>query len=313
MIAGIVVWGPFKNSQILGIVSPLSDEPGIGGVQYRVIFDKKTRDHYPPNEYFPTSLEPIFTGIDIETKAYAVMDRGEKKLLAGKHITQELPIASTAKIMTAVVALEKGSLSDELTVSSYTASIGEASMGLTAGEIVRVEDLLYGLMLPSGNDAAEALAEGLGPGRFAFISAMNEKAQSLGLYDTYFFNTTGLDGVTLESTTFSTALDLLALTNYALNNPVFAEIVSSHYHEVPYSEGKHKAFYMENILQLERSYPGIKGVKPGITDFAGETLVSYAENGGKELIIVLLGSHNTRDNVVKLYDYIYDELGISVR
>lgn len=185
-------------------------------------------------------------------------------------------------------------------------------MGLTAGEIVTVEELLYGIMLPSGNDAAEVLAEGATSGRTSFIIKMNETAQRLGLYDTFYFNPTGLDGETLEATSFSTALDLLALTNYALTNTTFAEVAATYYKEFPYEEGRHKAFYLYNILQLDRAYPGLKGVKPGNTEFALETLVSYAVNGNRELIVVLLGTENSRDEVIKLYDFIYQQLGISV-
>lgn len=313
LIGGCVFWYLTQQQNVLGVVSPLADDFAKSQVQYREIFDRTTTQSYPPNQYFPSSIEPLYSDLlDIKAQTYAVMDRTSGELLFAKNVTQELPIASVAKIMTAVVALEKADLDLELKVSSAAASIGEAVMGLTTGEQVRVEDLLYGLILPSGNDAAETLAEGLG-GRTAFIINMNEKAQSLGLFDTYFFNPSGLDGDTIETTTFSTALDLLALTNYALNNPTFARIVSTYYKEIPYKEGKHKAFYLTNILQLDRSYPGIKGVKPGVTDFAGETLVSYAENGGRKLIVVLLGTQNSRDEVVKLYDYVYGKLGIVIQ
>lgn len=301
------------RENVLGLISPLADDYAKSATQYRFIFDQTTTNVYPPNEYFPRSTTPKFTEIpDIKADGFAVMERKSKELLLAKNITVEHPIASVAKIMTALVALESADLGDELKVSQHAADIGEAEMGLSAGELVTVEELLYGLMLPSGNDAAETLAEGLGSGRTSFLIAMNEKAKTLGLYDTYFFNSTGLDGDTRETSSFSTALDLLALTNYALNNRHFAEIVSTYYKEIPYKEGKHKAFYLYNILQLDRNYPGIKGVKPGNTDFAKETLVSYAQNGGMELIMVLLGTENSRDEVVKLYDNIYKKLGITI-
>ena len=300
------------NTNVLGVVSPLAEDVLQTEGQLRVIFDRKTTQTYPPNAYFPKSLESKYhETIDINSQAYAVMDRDSGELLFGKNITAESPIASVTKIMTAVVALEQAALDVEIKVSSAAASIGEAEMGLTPGERVNVEELLYGLLLPSGNDAAEALAEGVG-GRTSFMIRMNEKAQSLGLYDTFFFNPSGLDGETRATTNFSTALDLLALTNYALSNPTFARIVSTYYKEIPYKEGRHKAFYLNNILQLDRSYPGIKGVKPGVTDFAGETLVSYAENGGRKLIVVLLNTQNSRDEVVKLYDYVFPKLGVKI-
>lgn len=302
----------YGQHKVLGVVSPLSDDYQESVEQYRFIFDRSTTQNYPPNKYFPLYLQPKFTQtLDINAAAFAVMDRQNGELLLSKNLTKELPIASITKIMTALVALENGSLQTELKVSSAAASIGEAHMGLTSGEVLTVHELLYGLMLPSGNDAAEALAEGLG-GRTAFIISMNEKAKSLGLFDTYFFNPSGLDGETKETSSFSTCLDLLGLTNYALENQEFAQIVSTYYKDIPYKPGKHKAFFFYNILQLDRSYPGIKGVKPGNTDFAGETLVSYAENGGKQIIVVLLGATNSRDEVIKIYDYIFSKLGVIV-
>lgn len=303
----------YLEQNVLGVISPLAEDTLKNSEQYRFIFDRTTTANYPPNEYFPKSLQPRLTDIpEINAKAYCVMERGGNELLLGRNLTQELPIASVTKIMTALVALESGDLNREIRISSAAASIGEAVMGLTAGETLTIEELLYGLLLPSGNDAAEALAEGVGEGRTSFIISMNDKARSLGLFDTYFFNPTGLDGQTRETTSFSTCLDLLALTNYALKNATFADMVSTHNKEIPYKEGKHKAFYLYNILELDRSYPGIKGVKPGITNFASETLVSYAENGGQKMIVVLLGTRNSRDEVVKLYDLIFEQLGTKI-
>lgn len=194
-------------------------------------------------------------------------------------------------------------------------------MGLSAGERLNGEELLYGLMLPSGNDAAETLAEGIGikfamennlevdrvKGRNWFVSEMNRKAQSLGLYDTFFFNPTGLDEESRESSSFSTALDLLALTNYALSNPTFAKIAATRSYQMPFKEGFHKAIYLENILQMDKSFPGIKGVKPGNSVFARETLVSYADLDGRKIIVILLGSRYTKDDVVKIYKRVFGE------
>jgi len=313
-VAVVALAGKQLENPVLGIISPLSDDERLIAIQKQEVLDKKTVDAYPANEYFPSSLSPRFTDMpEIKATAYAVMDRTSRELLVAKNLTLEHPIASVTKIMTAVVALDAADLDLELRVSSPAAEIGEASMGLTSGELVTVHELLYGLLLPSGNDAAETLAEGLVGGRTNFLRAMNEKATALGLFDTYFFNPSGLDGDTRETTTFSTPLDLLALTNYALTNPTLAEIVATRYKEIPYVESKHKTFYLNNILQLDASYPGVKGVKPGITDFAGETLVSYAENGDTQIIIVLLGTQYSRDEVIKLYDYVFAKLGVKVR
>lgn len=309
LIGSGIIYYQYK-SQVLGVVSPLGENPT--SQWQRFIFDSITTKHYPPNEFFPKSLIPKFRDeIEVSSFAYAAMERSNGELLLAKNLTQKMPIASVTKIMTAILALEKANLDVDLQVSSAAATIGEAEMGLTSGEHVRVEDLLYGLMLPSGNDAAEVLAEGLG-GRDVFIDGMNRKAKSLGMADTQYFNPTGLDGADQQHTSYATGLDLLALTNYALQNEKFARIVSTYYKEVPYVAGKHKAYFLYNILQLDRAYPGIKGVKPGVTDFAGETLVSYAENSGKQIILVLLGSEQSRDDAVKIYDYIFPKLGVKI-
>lgn len=294
-----------------GLVSPIISEPPISDLFKVGIYDQikkeKTTDNYPPNKYFPKNLKPAYTtDLDLKAKSYAVMDRDTGKLLMAKDVTAEKQIASLTKIMTALVALEKEQLDREIIVSKKAAEIGESVMGLTIGERYTVEELLYGLLLVSGNDAAEALADSLGRGRFWFIEEMNKKAVGLGLKDTYFVNPTGLDGETRETSSFSTALDLLGLTNYALNNKQFAEIVSTKYHTIFYKQDFHKQIFLENILNFDRTYPGIKGVKTGNTDFAGQTLVSYAEYEGRRIIVVLLDSTATRDDAIKIYKYIFE-------
>jgi len=287
---------------------------------YQNVLKHKTLDFFPGYNFFPKNKEPVFADdFGISAKAYAVMDRDKNELLYGKNLTLELPIASITKIATALVALENAQLEDIFTVSSEAVKVGEASMFLSAGERLSLEELLYGLMLPSGNDAAETLAEGVGinylkknnfevdrkMGRAWFIDEMNRKAQSLGMYDTYFFNPTGLDGETLAETSFSTAFDLLALTNYALENSIFAKIAQTKKIYFPKKEGFHKEFYLENILQFDKSFKGIKGVKPGNSIFAKETLVSYAEWEGRRIILVILGSNFTKDDAVRIYKRIF--------
>lgn len=272
---------------------------------------------YPPNEYFPSTMEPVYDDdLDLTAQGYAVMDRDTGELLLARNLTEERLIASVAKIMTAVVALEQFPLEAQLQVGNRAAHAGEAFMGLSEGETLTVEELLYGMMLPSGNDAAETLAEGLRPSdpstavdiaqrrRDWFLEQMNTKAHNLGMYDTYFFNPTGLDGDTVEASSFSTPLDLLALANYALNNKTFAQIAATKEYIVRYEAGKHKAFYLYNILEFDRTYPGIRGIKPGETGFAEETLVSYLDHDDRHIIVVLLESTATKDDAVKVYQFL---------
>lgn len=311
LVVGLFSLRDSDSHDILGILTPLGDVDTRLNDQLKQVEQKKSLENLPLDNYFPKNTKPTFElDFEINAKAYAVMERGSGELLLAKNLTKELPIASVTKIMTALVAIDHSDLDIELTVDLAAAKIGEATMGLSAGELVSVEKLLYGLMLPSGNDAAETLAQGLQGGRTNFLFMMNQKAQSLGMFDTFYVNPSGLDGKTLAETSYSTVFDQLALTNYALTKDKFAQIVSTYYKEFPYEEGKHKAFYLYNILQLDRSYPGIKGVKPGTTDFAQETLVSYAERDGKQVIVVLLGTQNSRDEVVKVYDWVFAKLGV---
>ena len=301
---------------------------------------KKTTDNYPPSTYFPTSLSPRFEGAadaiyalhryktgGVTAVAYAAMDRDTGELLVAQNITELRPIASVTKTMTAIVANEAAKRDSRFIVSQSAVDKGEATMGLTVGESVSIEELLYGMMLPSGNDAAETLAEGVFytesllpfsddvarmKSRATFISRMNQKASDIGMSDTFFANPTGLDEDSFETSSHSTALDLLALGTYYLENPYLADIASTKDIEIPYQEGHHKAFYLSNLLRMDDSYPGIRGIKPGNTEYAGETLISYAENGGKRIVLVLLGSSASKDDAIKLYDYIFKQLGVHI-
>ncbi len=322
-------------------VSPVSEKTSSPSSSIAIVQKKKsTTDQYPPSQYFPRSLMPTFPDAEVEIKkatpldprgitaiAWAAMDRETGQLLVGKNLTAKRPLASVTKAMTALIAQENAPLTKMLAVSDTATKAGEAVMGLTSGERITVEDLLYGIILPSGNDAAETLAEGIflkrdqggsseeesrQKARATFIASMNKKATEIGMNDTFFINPTGLDGETIEESSYSTPLDLLGLGNYFLRNSSLSTIASTQEMVIPYKEHYHKAFFLYNILQFKRAYPGILGIKPGITDFAGETLLSYAENGGKKIILVLLGSTATKDDAVKIYDYIFKKLGVTV-
>lgn len=304
----------FLSPQGTGIPKPTVDP------LYEKILKSHTTDHYPPNNLFPVNLTPKFNeSLNITADAYAVVDRDSREILYAENLTQRLPIASLTKVMTVLVALENAPLDLTIKVPYTAAKIGEASMGLTSGEKLTLNELLYGAMLPSGNDAAESIAIGVGKyqkgisqedvdgggGRELFLAKMNAKAQENGMMDTYFFNPTGLDGESKDKTSFSTALDLLALAHMALQNPKLAEIAQTKYMDFPYKEGYHKAFYLVNILALSDSFGGIKGIKPGSSNFARETLMSYIERGGKRLIVVILGSDHTKDDVLVIYKKIF--------
>lgn len=229
------------------------------------------------------------------------------KVLFAKDPNKRLPMASLTKIMTAIIALEHP-LADDMYVVHSKDLVGEDSMGLSAGETLTLSDLLYGLVLHSGNDAAETLADNFPGGRKAFIQAMNEKAKSLGLSNTHFTNPTGLEG---DGDQYTTAKDLLVITRYALSHfPLFGTVVATFDYTIP-ATSTHKAYLLENETNLISSYPGVKGVKDGYTPEAGLCLVTYIDYGGHQIIAVLLGSNDRRDEMKDLLDHSLKKLHVT--
>lgn len=244
---------------------------------------------------------------EISAKSALIFDTTTKEVLYSKNPTERLPMASLTKIMTAIVALENKK-KDDTDVVSKDDLVGEDSMGLDAGEKLSMDELMYGMMLHSANDAAEVLANNFPGGRTAFIQAMNNKVKSLGLTDTHFTNPTGLEG---DGKQYTTAYDLTVMTEYALTNfPLFAQVVSTFDYNIPQT-ATHKAFYLENETNLLTSYPGVKGVKDGYTPEAGLCLVTYLDYGGHKIIGVVLGSGDRRGEMIELLDYSLKSLGVT--
>lgn len=245
--------------------------------------------------FFPEKLKIP----QITAQSGLMFDIDSQKVLFGKEPNKRLPMASLTKVMTAVVALEHKKTNDEYLVNQQDL-VGENSMGLTSGEILNLDELLYGLMLASGNDAAETIASNFEGGRSSFIVAMNDKAKSLGLTNTHFTNPTGLEG---DGNQYTTVYDLMVITQFALAHfAEFKQIVSTFDYDIPYSD-KHKEFYLENETNLISSYPGVKGVKDGYTPEAGLCLITYLDYKDKHFIGVILGSENRRDEMKELLDY----------
>lgn len=227
-----------------------------------------------------------------------------EKTVFSKNAAEKLPMASLTKIMTAFLALEEP-IDKKYRVSRRAAMVGENAMGLSEGEVLTLEELLYGLMLPSGNDAAEVIAEGSKYGRDGFIREMNKRAKQLGMNNTNFTNPSGLEG---DGNQYSTTIDLLKLAKIAMENPKFREIVSTYEKVIPYSKD-HKEFHLFNETNLLTSYPGVMGVKTGFTWEAGLCLVTYLEHNDKKIIAVLLNSQNRRQEMKDLLDFTLIELG----
>lgn len=242
----------------------------------------------------------------IAGSAGVMVDADTGKILYGKEIDRRLPMASLVKIMTAVITLEHKSLSDYATVTAAADSVGENEMGVSEGEAYSIEELLYGLLLNSGNDAAYTLAENVAGSSGEFVEWMNRKAGELGLKDTRFFDPSGLD-----DRSYTTVSDLAVLTQYAMRHKEFREIVATVEKELPYSD-LHKYLYLVNQTNLLTTYPGVIGVKTGYTEEAGLSLSTYAVNSGKKLVGIVLNSIDRKGDMVIMLDYGFSQYGITV-
>lgn len=214
---------------------------------------------------------------DISARSAIVMDADSGRVLYEKNADQRSLIASTTKIMTALIVCEQCNVLDRVEIMPQAVGIEGSSMYLQAGEVLTVQELLYGLMLHSGNDAAVALAIYCGGTVEGFVELMNDRARELGLSDTHFENPNGLD----SEHHYSTARDLATLATVAMNNPIFAKTVSTKSVRV----GER---YLTNHNKLLWQIDGADGVKTGYTKAAGRILVSSSVRQGKRLIAVTI-------------------------
>lgn len=242
----------------------------------------------------------------VSAQAALAIDMNSQVSLYEKRADSPYLPASTTKIITALVAMEYYPLNLPLKVPDVR--VEGQKMGLLTGEEIEVEDLLYGLLVYSANDAAEVLAQNFpasptgGPGgRDLFIVAMNLKAKELGLVHSRFSNPAGLDDGDGHVTT---ARDLIRVSEIAMKNPLFAKIVSTREKTVSSSNGRivHK---LKNINELLGSVDGVLGVKTGWTENARENLVTYIERDGHRVMIALLGSQDRFGETRELIDWIF--------
>ena len=221
---------------------------------------------------------------DIVAKAAVLMEMRTEKILWEKNKDLPRPPASTAKILTASVILDRVALKEIVTVPiTKTTTSKNSGVSLQGGERLGVQDLLYALLLQSSNDAALALASHVGGSTPKFVQLMNQKARSLGALDSHFLNPTGLP----QRGQVTTAHDLALITKAALANPDFRKIVATK--SYPWKSLKWDGV-LENSNELLKSYDGAIGVKTGNTREAGHCLVAAAQRGDKALIAVILGS-----------------------
>lgn len=214
-------------------------------------------------------------------QAWAVIDADTGRLLEGQNENVRLPIASLTKIWTAFTFLESGAPAEDVLISPQAASAEGSSLYLRQGMLIDAEELLYGLMLRSGNDAAYALSEHAGGSMEGFVNLMNEKALVYGLNDTVFTNPSGLHHEEHLSTAYETAL----MMSYAMENEKFREIASAKNHVY---EGTEQTYSWRNKHRLLHYEPTAIAGKTGFTKAAGRTLVTYFEKDGKNIIVVTL-------------------------
>lgn len=271
------------------LLFPSSQSPNVR------LADKEVKVEIPPIPFPVNIREEKPPGLS--AKSVVVLDALSSRIIYAKNEDLKLFPASTTKIMTAVIALENYSPEEIFTVGKIEKN-GQ-TIGLLPGEKITVKNLLYGLLVASGNDVAQVLADNFGGGQQAFITAMNRKAQELGLTNTHFENPAGID----HSNHYSTALSLAKLSLYALKSPLFAEIVATPKITIFDIRGKipHK---LTNLNELVGKESGVLGVKTGWTQEAGECLVTYFREDQKEIITVLLGSYDRFGETKKLLGWV---------
>ena len=252
-------------------------------------------------EIIETASNPT-TIPDINSRAAVVIDRNSNTILYGKNEKTKKKMASTTKIMTATVIIENCNLNDVVEVSKKAGGTGGSRLGLKAGDKITVRDLLYGLMLCSGNDAAVALSEHAGGSIEGFAELMNKKAKELGLENTNFETPHGLD----KDNHYTTAYELALLSNYALNNDTFRKIVGTKSYTVTIN-GYGKT--ISNTNELLGNLNGVYGIKTGFTNGANRCLVTACKRGNLDIICVVLGADTkkfrTQDSV-KLIEYAFN-------
>lgn len=237
------------------------------------------------------------------SRRYIVYDRISKSMIIGKNEDVKSAMASTTKIMTTIVILEKVDLNETVTVSAKAGGTGGSRLGLKRGDKASVKDLLYGLMLRSGNDAAVALAEHVGGSVKGFAELMNEKASELGLTNTHFVTPHGLD----DANHYTTALELAKLTDYAMDNETFAKIVGTKSTTIYINNQPRQ---INNTNELLGVLNGVVGVKTGFTNNAGRCLVTETKRNNMDIITIVLGADTKKDRTkdsVNLIEYTFSK------
>lgn len=275
-------------------------------INFNVYADDYLEDNFENIEY--TEVSNKVTNVPtINAKHAIVYDRTSGRTLYGKNENESCKMASTTKIMTSLVVIENvNDLNKIVTVSKKAAGIGGSRLGLSTNDEITVENLLYGLMMRSGNDSAIALAEYVGESVEGFADLMNEKARSLGLNSTHFVTPHGLD----NDDHYTTAYELAKLTDYALSNHTFAKIVNTKTRTI-YINNRPQT--LSNTNELLGNLNGVYGVKTGFTNGANRCLVSSCKRGDLDIICVVLGcdtKKNRTQDSINLINYTFNNFTV---
>lgn len=240
---------------------------------------------------------------DISAKSAVVICAETGETVFSKNPYQQLPMASTTKIMTSVLALEYGASDEYIEVTDEMVSVEGSSIGLLPNDLISLKTLVKGMLLESGNDAANSTAYIVGGTISDFVALMNYKAKEIGMKSTSFETPSGLDG----ENHYSTAFDMALLGSYAIKNPVFRQICSSKEQTVYYGNEPYRRV-LSNSNKLLRLYDGAFGIKTGFTKKSGRCLVSAVEKDGKILVAVTLNAPDDWNDHIKMYDYCFEKV-----
>lgn len=249
-------------------------------------------------------FQSVSTSADVfmSARAMCVIESSSNRILYAKNENEKRAMASTTKIMTAITAIESGvDLDTPFEISRKAVGISGTSIYLRDGEELTLRDLLYGLMLVSGNDASYAIGEYVGNGIEHFIDMMNWKAHQIGAFNTHFENTHGLDA----DGHYTSAYDLAIISSYALKNETFKEIVSTKDIQITNTDGKIR--YFRNKNKLLNALDGAIGVKTGYTGDAGRCLVSAVERDGMQVVCVVLDCHPMFEDSAEMLEKAFKE------
>ena len=236
--------------------------------------------------------------ISTSAKASILINADTGEVIYSQNQNEKLPMASTTKIMTALLLCEEGNMEKEITVTPEMVRVEGTSMGLLGGDKVTYKALLYGMLLASGNDAANVTAYALGGTIDGFVNMMNQRAKELGLNNTHFETPSGLDG----DEHYTTAEDLANLARVCMDNPLFKEAASTKAITLEYGNPPYRRT-LTNHNKLLKIFEGAVGVKTGFTKKAGRCLVSCAEREGKRVIAVTLKDPNDWEDHINLLNY----------